>query len=61
MDQTIIDKWREMFGRVEEEHRKNGEQVVWVLVDGFLLFWHQVSHSGQNEVRSLIRASKGSR
>ncbi|KAK7685223.1 hypothetical protein QCA50_011586 [Cerrena zonata] len=41
VDQEVVDKLRAKFRQVEEEHRKFGEQVVWVMVDGFLLFWHQ--------------------
>lgn len=42
MEQPIIDRWRETFTRIQEEHEKAGEKIVWVVVDGFLLYWDQV-------------------
>lgn len=37
-----FERWRDAFTRIDEEHRQAGEQLIWVLVDGFLLFWHPV-------------------
>ncbi len=42
VEQPIIDRWRETFTRIQEEHEKAGEKIVWVVVDGFLLYWDQV-------------------
>ncbi|TBU31738.1 P-loop containing nucleoside triphosphate hydrolase protein [Dichomitus squalens] len=39
IDETIFQKWRKRFEEVEQEHRERGEEVKWVIVDGFLLFW----------------------
>ncbi|EKM54169.1 uncharacterized protein PHACADRAFT_185131 [Phanerochaete carnosa HHB-10118-sp] len=40
-DDAIINRWQEVFNRLEEEHEKAGETLIWVLVDGFLLYWNQ--------------------
>ncbi|KAI0076154.1 P-loop containing nucleoside triphosphate hydrolase protein [Panus rudis PR-1116 ss-1] len=40
VDSETVQKWRETFTRIEEEHSRKGEHVVWILVDGFLLYWH---------------------
>ncbi|EJF57622.1 P-loop containing nucleoside triphosphate hydrolase protein [Dichomitus squalens LYAD-421 SS1] len=39
IDETTFQKWRKRFEEVEQEHRERGEEVKWVIVDGFLLFW----------------------
>ena len=36
--QKVID-----FEKIEEEHRAAGEDIKWVMVDGFLLYWYAVS------------------
>ena len=41
--QEVIDRWKEKFTEVEAEREKQGEQLLWVLVDGFLLYWNAVS------------------
>ncbi|KAI0693017.1 P-loop containing nucleoside triphosphate hydrolase protein [Cytidiella melzeri] len=41
VEQPRVDRWRETFSRVQEEQEKTGERIVWVLVDGFLLYWDQ--------------------
>ncbi|KAI0769632.1 P-loop containing nucleoside triphosphate hydrolase protein [Trametes elegans] len=40
IDDTIYQKWKAQFERIDREHRQQGEEVKWVLVDGFLLYWH---------------------
>ncbi|CAL1708056.1 unnamed protein product [Somion occarium] len=40
VDQEPLKRWQETFQKAEEEHRQRGEQLIWVLVDGFLLYWH---------------------
>lgn len=42
VEQPLIDRWRETFTKIQEEHEKAGEKIVWVVVDGFLLYWDQV-------------------
>ncbi|OBZ67277.1 Nicotinamide riboside kinase [Grifola frondosa] len=40
IDNAIFTRWRDTFAQIDEEHRKRGECVVWVMVDGFLLYWN---------------------
>lgn len=35
-------RWSRVFRELEREAGNKGEQVVWGLVDGFLLYWHPV-------------------
>lgn len=42
VEQERLDRWRDVFSRIEEERATAGEKVVWVIVDGFLLYWNQV-------------------
>lgn len=42
IDRPIFEHWREVFTKVDAKHRNQGEQISWVLVDGFLLYWHPV-------------------
>jgi len=51
----VIEKWAEEFRRIGEEREKVGEKVIWVLLDGFILYWNQevVNHI---DVRVLLRA-----
>lgn len=53
MREEVRDRWREEFERLHEKIARSGggkgkgkgkgEKVVWGLVDGFLLYWDQVS------------------
>ena len=43
IDDNVYKKWKAYFERVEKEHREKGEEIKWVMVDGFLLYWHPVS------------------
>ena len=43
IDQQTYEKWKDTFIRIDQEHRQKDEQIVWVMVDGFLLYWHPVS------------------
>lgn len=36
-------KWKNEFERLEQELAREEEEIVWVLVDGFILFWDKVS------------------
>jgi len=51
----VIERWAEEFRRIGEEREKEGERVVWRLLDGFLLYWNRevVDHI---DVRVLLRA-----
>ena len=40
VDDSVRVKWKEEFERLKRENE--GKQVLWVLVDGFLLYWHKV-------------------
>ncbi|KAF9523474.1 P-loop containing nucleoside triphosphate hydrolase protein [Crepidotus variabilis] len=41
VDEAVQRKWAIEFKRLEEENRVNGnEEIVWGLVEGFLLYWH---------------------
>ncbi|OCH86438.1 P-loop containing nucleoside triphosphate hydrolase protein [Obba rivulosa] len=40
IDPETFERWRDTFTRIDEERRQASEQLVWVLVDGFLLYWH---------------------
>lgn len=51
----VIEKWAEEFQRIGEEREKRGEKVIWVLLDGFLLYWNR-EVVNQIDVRVLLRA-----
>lgn len=38
----VIERWTEEFRRIGEEREKEGEKIIWVLLDGFLLYWNRV-------------------
>lgn len=42
VEQDTIERWRETFARIQKEREQAGEKVVWVMVDGFLLYWDKV-------------------
>jgi nicotinamide/nicotinate riboside kinase len=44
----VIEKWAEEFRRIGEEREKVGEKVIWVLLDGFILYWNQVRSCCRN-------------
>ncbi|KAI0823324.1 P-loop containing nucleoside triphosphate hydrolase protein [Trametes gibbosa] len=39
IEETVYLKWKDYFERAQKEQRDRGEEVKWVLVDGFLLYW----------------------
>ncbi|GJF00105.1 nicotinamide riboside kinase [Phanerochaete sordida] len=41
VEDATVAQWRETFQRIEDEHKKKGEILTWVFVDGFLLYWNQ--------------------
>ncbi|EIW62856.1 P-loop containing nucleoside triphosphate hydrolase protein [Trametes versicolor FP-101664 SS1] len=40
IDDVVYQMWKAHFEQVDQEHRDKGEKVKWVMVDGFLLYWH---------------------
>jgi len=40
VERETIQRWSAVFKQVEEERKAQGEQVVWAMVDGFLLYWY---------------------
>jgi nicotinamide/nicotinate riboside kinase len=45
-----IEKWAEEFRRIGEEREKAGERVVWLVLDGFLLYWNRVGHAENHDM-----------
>ena len=45
VEQDRLTHWFEVFRRIQDKHEKVGEKIVWVMVDGFLLYWHKVRFS----------------
>ena len=42
IEKERLDRLRETFARIQRERAAAGEKIVWVIVDGFLLYWHKV-------------------
>ncbi|KAH9940469.1 P-loop containing nucleoside triphosphate hydrolase protein [Epithele typhae] len=40
IDDALFQRWKATFEKIEEEHQERGEVLKWVMVDGFLLYWH---------------------
>ncbi|KAH8107811.1 P-loop containing nucleoside triphosphate hydrolase protein [Cristinia sonorae] len=36
----VLERWKQRFTDLDRERKEKGEKFLWVLVDGFLLFWH---------------------
>lgn len=58
-----IERWAEEFRRIGEEREKAGEKLIWLVLDGFLLYWNRVCrkplHGTISDVsyrKSLIRS-----
>jgi nicotinamide/nicotinate riboside kinase len=45
VDPEVLETAKEGFKRIEEEQRTKGFELVWFLVDGFVLYWDQVCFS----------------
>ncbi len=45
VEQKRLDRWREVFTRIQKKHEDADEKIVWVIVDGFLLYWNKVRES----------------
>lgn len=43
IDRNVSERWKKTFGQIEKEHEEKEEHLIWVIVDGFLLYWHPVS------------------
>lgn len=43
VSEEVFDRWRNEFEKIEADYRKKGQLVTWGLLDGFLLYWDQVS------------------
>jgi len=41
IDGEMREKWRQNFANLKKAN-EGGENVVWIFVDGFLLYWHKV-------------------
>ncbi|KZT65959.1 P-loop containing nucleoside triphosphate hydrolase protein [Daedalea quercina L-15889] len=40
IDRAVSERWKETFTQIAREHEERGERLIWVIVDGFLLYWH---------------------
>lgn len=49
-----LDRWKEVFTRIQHEHEKIGEKLIWIIVDGFLLYWHRVCISPHKVASKLV-------
>ena len=47
IDDQMISEWRKKGDQLVAEHLKHGKKLVFAIVDGFLLYWDKVSHSGR--------------
>jgi nicotinamide/nicotinate riboside kinase len=45
VDEAVIRQWREAFSALAKEERDKGVELVWIIVDGFVLYWDPVSRS----------------
>ncbi|KIY73889.1 hypothetical protein CYLTODRAFT_416543 [Cylindrobasidium torrendii FP15055 ss-10] len=54
VDDEVISKWTQASQKVLKDRQSRGEQIVWVLVDGFLLYWDERIVSTL-DVKALIR------
>ncbi|KAJ3522486.1 hypothetical protein NM688_g8868 [Phlebia brevispora] len=54
VEQERLDRWRKVFSRIQQKHEAAGEKLVWVMVDGFLLYWHKEVVDSL-DVRVLLR------
>ncbi|KAI9066583.1 Flavocytochrome c [Trametes sanguinea] len=53
IEDAVFRRWSAHFQQVDRQHRENGEEVKWVLVDGFLLYWHPLLSALQEVVKRL--------
>jgi nicotinamide/nicotinate riboside kinase len=43
IDPEALVKWTQRFQELEDELKAGGEEIVWFIVDGFVLYWDPVS------------------
>ena len=43
IDREASERWKQTFSQIEKEYEEKGERLIWVIIDGFLLYWHPVS------------------
>ncbi|EGN99590.1 hypothetical protein SERLA73DRAFT_179670 [Serpula lacrymans var. lacrymans S7.3] len=55
-DETFS-KWKKVFENVQNQKEAEGEEVVWGLVDGFLLYWDQ-DVIDQFDIRFMLRVPR---
>ncbi|KAJ8094236.1 ribosylnicotinamide kinase [Marasmius tenuissimus] len=41
VDDEVISKWKELSKKIFTERESQGENLVWIIVDGFLLYWDE--------------------
>ncbi|PPR01343.1 hypothetical protein CVT24_006321 [Panaeolus cyanescens] len=57
VDDQIISKWKQLSEKVFAEHQSRSENLVWVIVDGFLLYWDERIVSTL-DVKAFIRVAE---
>ncbi|KAJ9111391.1 hypothetical protein QFC19_001160 [Naganishia cerealis] len=48
IDDSVVEQWRTRFQELEAKEREKGVELIFVLLDGFLLFYDPVSLSGMS-------------
>ncbi|KAG8978180.1 ribosylnicotinamide kinase [Tulasnella sp. 427] len=54
VDQATVERWKNRFIEIQTRFIQRGEDVVWVVVDGFLLYWDLRIYS-QLSVKAFLR------
>ncbi|KAL0062270.1 ribosylnicotinamide kinase [Marasmius tenuissimus] len=57
VDDEVISKWKKLSEKVFTERQSQGENLVWVIVDGFLLYWDERIVSTL-DVKAFVRISE---
>ncbi|TYJ54034.1 hypothetical protein B9479_005298 [Cryptococcus floricola] len=42
IDQVVFERWAEAFRSLDAEQRQKGVELIWVIVDGFVLYWDKL-------------------
>ena len=45
IDPSVQEEWKQAFKRLKEEKEEENIELVWYIVDGFVLYWDMVSHA----------------
>ncbi|ODN99204.1 hypothetical protein I350_07363 [Cryptococcus amylolentus CBS 6273] len=45
IDQVVFERWAEAFRSLDAEQRQKGVELIWVIVDGFVLYWDKIDGS----------------